>query len=134
MGEMKSIREIAEELGISKQAVAKRVATLPPTEVTTDNQRRKLVTPEGVRILREATANRQPTNNQPGDNQVVAILQAELEAKNRQIEDLTAALANMTETLKAAQALHAGTMQKQLGSGRGFLARLFGRGGAQGDT
>ena len=64
--------------------------------------------------------------NQNGNefSKVIEILQAELESKNkqlaskdRQIEDLTRALENTTASLQAEQALHAGTMQKQLSSG-----------------
>ncbi len=52
---------------------------------------------------------------------VISVLQEELKEKNSQIEaqqntisELTAALLKTTETLQAAQALHAGTIQSQL--------------------
>jgi chromosome segregation ATPase len=52
---------------------------------------------------------------------LITMLQQELDAKNRQLEnkdkqigELTAALENTTASLHAAQALHAGTMHKQL--------------------
>jgi len=128
---LKTIKQIADELGISKQAVAKRVATLPPTEVTTDNRGVKRVTLEGQAILRGATTNHQPTDNQPklAVDILVELLQKELEIKNQQIEALTVALENTSTALSAAQALHAGTMRKQLGdgNGRGFISRLFGK-------
>lgn len=62
----------------------------------------------------------QPEDNNSdnyNNNQVdtlIAMLQAELEIKNKQIEDLSTALAAAQQTAQAAQALHAGTIQKQL--------------------
>ena len=44
----------------------------------------------------------------------IKILQAQLLAKDEQLGQLTAALENTTAALTAAQALHAGTLQKQL--------------------
>jgi hypothetical protein len=61
---------------------------------------------------------------------------AQLTAKDKQIDDLNARLADVTaaligaqESARAAQALHAGTIQAQLGDGRGggFWARMFRR-------
>ena len=58
-----------------------------------------------------------------------------IEKQQKSIQELTAALENTTASLHAAQALHAGTMQRQLtdGSGSpaepdssgGIIARLF---------
>lgn len=55
---------------------------------------------------------------------VIDMLRAELETKNQQLQEkdkqitsLTAALEHTTQALNAAQALHAGTMQQQLGPG-----------------
>lgn len=64
---------------------------------------------------------------------VLEMLQKELEIKNKQIEVLTVALENTTDSLRAAQALHAGTMQKQLSDGgvqpepRGVFSRWLQR-------
>jgi len=72
-------------------------------------------------------------------NMIVETLKGELEAKNRQIETLTAALNTAQQTAAAAQALHAGTM-KHLTDGAtdsdtvedepslGWWARFMGRG------
>jgi hypothetical protein len=64
---------------------------------------------------------------------VFEVLTQQLSAKDKQIDDLNARLAEVTAALvgaqdaaRAAQALHAGTIQAQLGDGRGgFWARLF---------
>ena len=59
------------------------------------------------------------------------MLQRELGVKNEQIDELTTALSETSKALHAAQALHAGTMQKQLLTDgldkerRGFFSRLF---------
>lgn len=61
---------------------------------------------------------------------VISMLQHELKVKNEQIERLTIALENTTASLQAAQALHAGTMKKQIdapesGDKKNFLQRIF---------
>jgi len=45
---------------------------------------------------------------------VIDILERELEIKNKQIEDLSSALVSAQKAAATAQALHAGTIQKQL--------------------
>jgi SAM-dependent methyltransferase len=79
---------------------------------------------------------------------VVTVLKHELDAKNAQLEvkdkqieelnarlaDVTAALISAQDTARAAQALHAGTIQAQLGDGRrggGLWARFWRRGDGQ---
>ena len=73
----------------------------------------------------------------------IQLLQEQLLAKENQIGQITMAMENMTTALTAAQALHAGTIQKQLteysvmekSSGepeqpkqkQGLFSRLFGR-------
>ena len=106
-----SIKEIADTIGVSKTAVRKKIEKLGlQTELLKNGN--KITVDENVA-------------------KVIEILQAELESKNkqleskdqqlaskdRQIEDLTRALENTTASLQAEQALHAGTMQKQLSSG-----------------
>ena len=120
---MKTIKQIADDLGVSKQAVSKRLSQLPPTEVTTNEHGIKLITPCGEKILKDSIS---PTKTQlppTTTNQIdtlVSMLQKELDAKNdqltakdKQIEQLTAALEHTTASLQAAQALHAGTLQNQ---------------------
>jgi len=57
---MKTIRQVADEIGVSKQAVSKRLSQLSPTEVTTNEKGVKLISIEGVRVLSELIA---PTKN-----------------------------------------------------------------------
>ena len=121
-----SIKEIADTVGVSKTAVRKKIEKLGlQTELLKNGN--KITVDENV-AKQIITAFDRPTENETqtefanqNDNE---ILQAELESKNkqlaskdRQIEDLTRALENTTASLQAEQALHAGTMQKQLSSG-----------------
>lgn len=127
-----SIKEIADTVGVSKTAVRKKIEKLGlQTELLKNGN--KITVDENV-AKQIITAFDRPTENETqtefanqNDNEfskVIEILQAELESKNkqlaskdRQIEDLTRALEHTTASLQAEQALHAGTMQKQLSSG-----------------
>ena len=144
---MKTIKELADELGVSKTAVRKHMtedfraahtANLPGNIIGIDDAGCKLLA-ESLRKPLQTTENQFPetpetTGNQPAaasDHPLYAILQSELDAKNRQIDqlmdqlktketevlNLTEALRDAQSSLKAAQALHAGTMQQQLEAG-----------------
>lgn len=133
---MKTIKQVANELGVSKETVRKQVPNLPPNMVTIGANRCYLISAEGVEIIREKTAT---TSDNVGDNQVTSDwhsvlkllekqneqLSNELEIKNKQIADLSAAMGRMSESLQAAQALYGGTIQKQLTDGKkdGFFSR-----------
>jgi predicted transcriptional regulator len=135
---MKTIRQIAEELGVSKQAVAKRIKREP---LATDIQPHMKLTAnvtyisaEGISLLKEdfatvrqptPTANRQPT----ADNHVVTFLMEQLREKDKQlttkdeqIAEKDKQIADLTEAVKSqAQSINAdrhnelaGTLQGQL--------------------
>ena len=143
---MKTIKQIADELGISKQAVAKRMSKLPPNLVVTNSRGAKLVTPEGEAILLDMTTNRsqkaggirQPTNHllevlhlqhkietlelekelrEKSFSEQLEILNRELERKNAIIDEQLVTLRDLTAAMSREQALHAGTMQQQLTDG-----------------
>jgi predicted ArsR family transcriptional regulator len=101
---MKTIKQIADELGVSKQAVAKRVATLPLSEVTVGGNGTKYISEVGANLIREKIRPRRHRqkivdvqerlvevggggNNLAlsGDN-LLAVIQEQLRAKDRQIE------------------------------------------------
>ena len=140
---MKTIRQIADEIGVSKQAVYKRYkgklytvcAPYAHTEqgvLYLSEQAETLIKQD---FLRDGCPNGSHTDTHtersigavPEQSQeagVVAILQAtidtlqgQLEVKDRQIAKLTEALVAAQQTAAAAQALHAGTMKQQLLSG-----------------
>ena len=144
---MKTIKELADELGVSKTAVRKHMtedfraahtANLPGNIIGIDDAGCKLLA-ESLRKPLQTTGNQFPetpetTGNQPvaaSDHPLYAILREDLAAKHRQIDQLMDQLKtketeilNLTEALKtaqaslqAAQALHAGTMQQQIEAG-----------------
>lgn len=133
----KTIKQLADELGISKTAVRKYMTpefrtthtqTSTGNTIVIDDEGCKLIA-ETIRKPTETSANELPqTNENQGLQEEVAFLRAQLEAKDRQLEakdrqleeraaevrSLTLALENTTASLHAAQALHAGTMQASL--------------------
>ena len=150
----KTIKEIADELGVSKTAVSKQIANLGlrsslrknGNQFAIENQQEKLikmafqkkrqqeiVTENSVSDEQSQTKS-QTTNanqSQTANHEVcdlvgvlqttVDTLQAQLAVKDEQIRELNAecstALLAAQETARAAQALHAGTMQQQLAGG-----------------
>lgn len=171
----KTIKEIAEEIGVSKQAVFKKIKQVPlSTEIekfisTVDGK--KLVSVDGENLIKQAFQRKQKTANvnvdakddgkmftvggnagntvdgipfasQGRENTLVATFQtaidalaSQLEAKDQQlaakdrqleekdkqlerqtktIEELATSLAVAQHTAQAAQALHAGTIQRQI--------------------
>ena len=143
---MKTIRQIADEIGVSKQAVYKRYkgklhtvcAPYTHTEqgvLYLSEQAETLIKQD---FLKDDRSNGAHTERSIGavleqsqEAGVVAVLQAtidtlqgQLEVKDRQIEELNARLAEVSaallaaqQTAAAAQALHAGTIQQQLLTG-----------------
>lgn len=134
---MKTIKELADELGVSKTAVRKYMTPEfreVHTQTTTGNVIE--IDEEGCKLLAETikkppetSGNQLPqTPENPGLQEEIAFLRAQVEAKDRQLEakdrqleakdtqiaGLTAALENTTASLQAAQALHAGTIKTQL--------------------
>jgi len=142
----KTIRQIADEIGVSKQAVAKRMKKEPlatsliPFVTTTANG--KQISDEGVALIcTDFTANRQPTvtDNIPptSANQVADILQEQLSfmqgqltAKDEQLAEKDKQIADLTATVKAqAQSINAdrhtqlaGVIQPQLDGSTGCEA------------
>ena len=136
---MKTIRQIADEIGVSKQAVFKKIKHEPLSTslqgLTATVDGRLMVEVDGEKLIKQAfseiipsTKNEEKTAEVDG---VVSVLQAtidtlqgQLEVKDRQLEQqvqaitrLTDALAAAQQTAAAAQALHAGTIQQQLVTG-----------------
>ena len=140
---MKTIREIADEIGVSKQAVFKKIKREPLSTslrgLTSTVDGRLTVSVDGEKLIKQAfSAGTPSTNYQPVDGVVdgqvdgpvdgmIAVLQAtidtlqgQLEVKDRQIEQqtqtitrLSDALVSAQQTAAAAQALHAGTLQQR---------------------
>ena len=140
---MITVKQLADELGVSKQAIRKRVNQLPTTYLSTGDNRVTLINPNGAQIIRDqVTTKLSPV----ADNQVatsdtlVVTLQEQIKAKDKQIEalqkslnDTTAALVAAQQGAAAAQALHAGTIHQQLSAPadiesekkQSFFSRIF---------
>lgn len=140
MEQGKTIKEIAEELGVSKTAVRKQIANLELQTSLRKIGNQFAIEKEQEALIKSAFFQKQSQTkiaNQVSDfaNQsetslrLVSMLQheleiknKELEIKNKQIEELNARLAEVTsaltaaqQTAQAAQALHAGMMQRLSG-------------------
>lgn len=149
----KTIKEIADELGVSKTAVSKQIANLGlrsslrknGNQFAIENQQEKLIKmafqkkrqQEKVTensVSDEQSQTKSQTKSQTANHEVcdlvgvlqttVDTLQAQLAVKDVQIRELNARLAECStallaaqETARAAQALHAGTIQQQLSDG-----------------
>lgn len=142
---MKTIRHIADELGVSKQSIQKRLSREPLcTNIQpyiSTQQGTKYIDDDGILLIKLAFSDRVYTpvaDNVPMDKQgtvhtMITMLQQELNAKNEQIKELNARLAESNtalvaaqQTAQAAQALHAGTIQQQLPEPSSMRRGLFG--------
>ena len=126
----KTIKQLADELGVSKTAIRKYMTEdfrAAHTAIIAGNIIE--ISDDGCELI--AVSLRKPqksTENNVSEAQETQDLRSEiaflreqltakdeqLAAKDRQIETLTSALENTTASLKTAQALHAGTIQQQL--------------------
>ena len=152
---MKTIRQIADEIGVSKTAVSKQIANLGLRSSLRKNGNQFAIDEEQEALIKLAFSEKTQTeienqsqtktqieNHEVGDlvcvlQATIDTLQGQLEVKDRQIGQLTEALVAAQQTAAAAQALHAGTMQQQLLSEeagdvppgpeqkRGWFSKLF---------
>ena len=135
---MKTIRQIADEIGVSKQAVYKRykgkLHTVCAPYAHTE-QGILYIEEQGEALIKQDFLHTEcsigAALEHPENVGVIAVLQTtidtlqgQLAIKDKQIEDLNARLAESNaalvaaqQTAQAAQALHAGTIQQQLTSG-----------------
>ena len=128
---MKTIRQIADEIGVSKTAVSKQIANLGLRSGLRKNGNQFAIDEHQEALIKEAFSEKSQTeieNQTQTENHEVSdlvcvlqatidTLQGQLEVKDRQIEKLTEALIAAQQTAAAAQALHAGTIQQQLVTG-----------------
>jgi AcrR family transcriptional regulator len=149
---MKTIRQIADEIGVSKTAVSKQIENLGLRSSLRKNGNQFAIDEHQEALIKQAFFEKTQTENREVGDLVCVLqatidtLQGQLEVKDRQIEQqaqtitrLTDALAAAQQTAAAAQALHAGTIQQQLLTGeagadqqdqapeqkRGWFSKLF---------
>lgn len=133
-----TIREAAEALGTNKTAIRRLMKQIPPEEISTGSYRGQptiLISQKGFDMLVSLQGERQaeqeadreavpsessapgsetsaPGGTGAGEASIIAMLRAELEAKNQQIIMLSASLERAQEATAAAQALHAATAEQ----------------------
>lgn len=121
----KTVKQIADELGVSKTAVSKKIANLGLRSGLRKNGNQFAINKTQENLIKSAfLENESETKSQTSlrsetETALVDMLQRELEIKNKQIDELNARLAEMScalvaaqQTAQAAQVLHAGTMQR----------------------
>lgn len=143
----KTIKQIADSLGVSKTTVRKyltpdfRAAYIdsePGAVITISDAGCALLAetlvqttanfkPQTANQFSETTANQPQTNgkfsettaNQPqtNDSEVIALLRATVDTLQRQLDVKDQQIAALTTALTAAQALHAGTIQQRISDG-----------------
>lgn len=129
---MKTIKQIADDIGVSKQTVRNTIAKLGLQSTLQKNGNSFSITEQHEtaikrEFLRELQIESQSTlQSEPQSTLQSALrllekqneqLSRELDIKNKQIDDLSTALVAAQQTAQAAQALHAGTIHQQLTDG-----------------
>ena len=145
---MKTIKQIADGLGLDKQKVYRYIRKNHISEAHQDAGVMYYDEAAEMLIQKHFLSNgasgeaHQTASNDAVIDAVISMLQDELQIKNQQIQELNARLAESNAALvvaqqsaQAAQALHAGTMQNQLtdgeavykdeGKSKSFWERLF---------
>ena len=132
---MKSIKQLADEIGVSKTAVRKQIENLglrsslrkTGNQFAISKPQEALILKAFMKDSQTKIGNQSETENiEVSDllctlQNTISMLQEQLNAKDQQIQmlnerlsDMTSALAAAQQTAAAAQALHAGTIQQQI--------------------
>lgn len=140
---MKTIKQVADGLGVSKTAIRKHLSDEFRERYTKLGENNViLIDEQGCKLLAQSfqkppktTTNKfaETTENQVFAD-IIATLKAELEIKNKQIEDLSSALASAQQTASQAQALHAATITKQLAPPKKRFFNIFKKGTTNNDN
>lgn len=132
---MKTVRQIAEEIGVSKTAVNKQIENLGlrfslrknGNQFAIDEQQEALILKAFSQKSKTKIDNQSQTKSTTENQEVcdlvcvlqttIEALKGQLEVKDKQIERQAQTIENLSSALAAAQALHAGTIRHQLASG-----------------
>ena len=144
----KTIKEIADELGVDKQKVYRFIKqnriqeahheTLQKSGVKYYDEAAEILIKQGIFANSVSSEARREVHqkhiNEADFGMVIDMLKKELDLKNEQIRDLnarlsecSAALVAAQQTAQAAQALHAGSLQKQMLDGEKEVAQSCGQ-------
>ena len=116
MSDYITIAEYAKIRGCSKQAVYSRLNNALKDFVQEVDGKKvlsvKALTAEELTKLEQGLNQGHSTNTNDTTQQIIDLLREELKAKDQQIADLAATVTKLTDSLTAAQALHAATAQQ----------------------
>lgn len=135
---MKTIKQIADEMGLPKQTVYRYIRKHCVNEALQKQGTKyydEVAEQTIVQGLSTSTASNEVPRSASLDTVAFDVLQKQLEIKDRQIAEQAKTIQDLTNALTASQALHAGTIQTNLiGESedvdeppRGFWQRLFGK-------
>ena len=121
----KTIKQIADELGVSKTAVRKKIENLGLSEKVQTNGNRIEVDERLEKLIKSAFSQKETKTTNANEvsektetlrllSSMVSTLQEQLQEKDRQIERLQTELENAQKSVDQAQQLHAMTEQKLL--------------------
>jgi hypothetical protein len=103
---MKTVTAVAASLGVTRQAIYRRLSALPSDMLSTDKKGVQLISVDGEtflkNILSENMASGQSANS-PADNRtdrLISMLQVDLDAKNKQIEEQQQTITDLNKTIQ----------------------------------
>jgi AcrR family transcriptional regulator len=108
---VKTIKQVADALGVSRQAVYRRLSALPSGMLSVDEKGIQRISSDGEAFLktllsehpvRELSAGVHKEADSSPDKVVDALLK-QLEVKDKQIEELTAAVKSLSDSINAAR-------------------------------
>lgn len=130
-----TIRELADLLGVSKTAIRNYLTEEFRAKYTeTDRNGVIDISPDGCKVVADSMGRTDkllhtseteiPETEETSEyitipRSVLSLLESLLQEKDSQIADLTETIKTMSHSVQSAQALHAGTIQAQLGSAHG---------------
>lgn len=126
MNDLKSISQIAADLGVTRQAVYQRIKkdnelSTSLRKFTVNENNKTLYSLQGQELIRQAFDNVTSVNGKQAvdskrvsiDSKLIDTLQATIETLTKQLEVKDKQIEYLQERLAAEQALHAGTIQKK---------------------
>ena len=123
MRRMKTIKQIADEMGVSKTAVRKKIENLELSDKLQTNGNQFAIDERQERLIKSAFSKKKPKTENANEvseksetlrllSSMVSTLTEQLQEKDKQIERLQTELENAQKSVDQAQQLHAMTKQE----------------------
>ncbi len=116
---MKTIGQIAKILGVSRQAIYRRLSTMPTIYLSTDSKGVQRINAEGEAFLRDKLSANLSANCQPdspadnsADNTIIAILREQIEKQDIQLKAQAEQIDGLLKAIDQEQQLHMITKQE----------------------